>query len=157
MKSKYFFLSLILFITSFVQIKASHIRAGDIQVSKVDTGNPSSRLYRITVTLYRDVVGVSAQAGEIDFGDDSEPQIVEPISLGLTDNAQTEVLEYVVEHNFPVFSTYKISYFERNRNGGILNMSNSLEVPFYISAEVSMSPSLGLNSSDCYTLLCCLN
>ncbi len=65
----------------------------------------------------------------------------------MTDDGQTEILEYVVEHNFPVFATYRVSYFERNRNGGIANMSNSLEVPFFIESEVSLRPNLGLNST----------
>ncbi len=137
-----------LFALSFCKsAQASHIRAGDLIVERIDTGNPSSRLYRITVTLYRDVAGVAAQPGEINFGDGSDPVIVSPVSLGLTDDGQTEVLEYVVEHSFPVFTNYRVSYFERNRNGGIINMSNSLEVPFFIESQVTLSPDLGLNST----------
>jgi gliding motility-associated-like protein len=127
--------------------QASHIRAGDLVIERIDTGNPNALLYKITVNLYRDVAGVAAQPGEINFGDGTDPVTVAPEDLGLTPDGLTQKLRYVVEHSFQNNGDFKISYFERNRNGGIANISNSLEVPFYIESQIRVNPGFGLNAT----------
>ena len=40
-----------------------------------------------------------------------------------------------------------VSYFEQNRNDGILNMDNSIDTPFFIETEILIDPFFGLNNT----------
>ncbi|WP_281613596.1 gliding motility-associated C-terminal domain-containing protein [Flammeovirga sp. SubArs3] len=126
-------------------VYATHIRAGDLTMRRKPNGG--DREYIITAILYRDVTGVNAGDGLIDFGDGSDNAIVKPQSLGYTEDGETEIIQYQVEHTFPSDGNYKVSYFERNRNPGVRNMEISSETPFYIQSEFMINPALGLNSS----------
>lgn len=126
--------------------QATHIRAGELTAERISTG--SALTYRFTVMLYRDVEGVPAQPGTFEFGYESaEPVLVEPESMGFTDDGQTEILRYRIVHTFPSPGTYKVSYFEQNRNPGVRNMFASGNTAFYIESEFRISPVFGLNSS----------
>ena len=47
--------------------------------------------------------------------------------------------KYVDTHDFPGPSTYTISCEDPNRNGGILNIPNSINTPLYIFSELTMT------------------
>ena len=53
---------------------------------------------------------------------------------------------------FPSPGTYKVGYFERNRNENIANIDNSVETPFYIESIFLIDPVLGLNNSPILTV-----
>ena len=55
--------------------------------------------------------------------------------------------EYVAVHTYSGPSTYIISVEDPNRNGGILNIPNSVNVPFYIESMLVINPFVGSNSS----------
>ncbi len=50
-------------------------------------------------------------------------------------------------HTFPGASTYKITLEDPNRNYGIQNIPNSVEVPLFIETELIISPFVGPDSS----------
>ncbi|MBL7137785.1 MAG: gliding motility-associated C-terminal domain-containing protein [Bacteroidales bacterium] len=50
---------------------------------------------------------------------------------------------YVGEHTFAGPATYTISCEDPNRNGGILNIPNSINVPLFIYSELVISPFIG--------------
>jgi len=50
---------------------------------------------------------------------------------------------YLGQHTFPGPSTYTISCEDPNRNGGILNIPNSINTPLYIYSELMISPFIG--------------
>lgn len=129
--------------------QATHIRAGDLTAVRVDTGNPQVLTYRFTIVLYRDTEGVPAQDGLIDFGTGNPDNrvTVTPISLGFINGGTTEILLYETEFTFSSPGQYKVSYFEMNRNPGVLNMFDSNNTPFYIESTFLISPILGLNNS----------
>ncbi|MEH0157010.1 gliding motility-associated C-terminal domain-containing protein [Limibacter armeniacum] len=133
-----------------LNLYASHIRAGDLTIKR--SSNTSSLTYEITVILYRDVGGVPAGKGLIDFGDGTEAKQVEPISLGLTQDKMTEMLQYTTTHTFASAGSYKVSYFEMQRNSNIKNMDNSDAMSFYVESEFLINPILGLNSSPILTI-----
>ncbi|ANQ47413.1 T9SS type B sorting domain-containing protein [Flammeovirga sp. MY04] len=138
----------LVFIVGLTDALATHIRAGDLTMRRKPNGG--EREYIITVILYRDVNGVPAGEGLIDFGDGTEPIFVQANNLNpgdYTEDGETQILIYQAEHNFPSNGTYKISYFERNRNQGVRNMDISSETPFFIQSEFLINPVLGLNSS----------
>lgn len=56
--------------------------------------------------------------------------------------------KYVGTHDFPGPATYTISCEDPNRNGGIINIPNSINTPLFIYSELTISPFLGgFNSS----------
>ncbi|MBB6459372.1 T9SS type B sorting domain-containing protein [Flammeovirga kamogawensis] len=131
-------------ILSPLQSLATHIRAGDLTLRRT---NDVSLEYEATVILYRDVTGVQAGEGLVDFGDGTESVSVSPRSLGFTEDGETEIIQYTTRHTFPSSGKFKVSYFERNRNPGVRNMEISSETPFFIQSEFMINPVLGLNSS----------
>jgi len=50
---------------------------------------------------------------------------------------------YIGEHTFAGPATYTISCEDPNRNGGILNIPNSINVPLFIYSELVISPFIG--------------
>ena len=131
---------------------ATHIRGGDLVVSRVDTGDPSVLRYRIVATIYRDTDGVEPQDGLIDFGDGTTPVIVSPPdrSTWTLIAPGTQEIIYEIEHTFPSAGVYSISYFERNRNEGVRNMFASGQTPFFIISTVVINPELGLNKTPVF-------
>jgi gliding motility-associated-like protein len=51
------------------------------------------------------------------------------------------------EHTFPGQGAYTISVEDPNRNYGVLNIPNSVNVPFFIQTELVINPFLGPNNS----------
>ncbi|WP_422359830.1 T9SS type A sorting domain-containing protein [Reichenbachiella sp.] len=131
-------------------IRATHIRAGEIVVERASS---SGYTYKITVIGYSDTgSSVVFGGGEIDFGDGS--------TLILAENADEDgitIIEdevaynyYEIQHTYSTFGRYTISYSERNRNAGVLNMSNSVDTPFYVETTVLLDPFVGLNSTPIF-------
>lgn len=125
--------------------KATHNRAGEITVEFL--GGLS---VRATVTTYT-VPDSPADRPflEINWGDgniDTVPRvngggdgvIIQP---GVKKNI------YVFEHTYASSSTYTVSMEDPNRNGGIINIPNSINVPFYIETEVIIDPFAGPSST----------
>jgi len=50
---------------------------------------------------------------------------------------------YYGEHTFPGPSTYVISIEDPNRNGGILNIPNSVNIPLFVQTELVINPFMG--------------
>ncbi len=123
---------------------ATHIRAGDLSIER--TCEDASLEYLITVTLYRDTRGVEPFDGRINTGDGSNYD-VGYISRRLIGN-ETEVIIYQLFHTYRAPGNYRISFFQQNRNAGILNVAApSDSYPFYIEGEFVINPILGCNRS----------
>lgn len=131
------------------QAWATHIRAGDLTATRLQTGNPSVLTYRFRVVLYRDTEGVPPQKGTIDFGtgNPKDRVLLSPTSLGFINGGTTEVLLYQTTFTFPSAGTYKVSYLESNRNPGVVNMFDSSNTPFYIASTFRINPVFGMNNS----------
>lgn len=128
------------------RVHATHIRAGDISIQRIDTGNPNSLTYNIIVNLFRDTQGVQFQSGEVDFGDgtvvtlnDVDYELIGPVGTG------TEQYRVTLRHIYPSAGSYSISFFERNRNESVCNMFASGQTPFYIESQFLITPFLGFN------------
>ncbi|GAA4850342.1 gliding motility-associated C-terminal domain-containing protein [Algivirga pacifica] len=141
---RYFLLLLIAFSFSISTVQATHIRAGDLTIRRI---SETGLTYEVIVVLYLDVTGISAQKGFISFGYDNAEEEVDPISLGLTEDKATEVILYKTTHTFPSSGSYKVSYFEMNRNPTVTNIDTPGQNSFYIESEFLINPILGMNSS----------
>jgi len=107
-------------------IKATHIRAGEIIAERVQT--PQGLTYRFTVIGFTDNDSpiIFAQ-GTIDFGDGSETvqldELGDLITIDIGNMIDFNLVEFT--HTFPAPGLYTITYMEANRNADILNMANS--------------------------------
>ena len=55
--------------------------------------------------------------------------------------------EYIAEHTYPAIGTYTLSLEDPNRNEGVANIPNSVDVPIYIESELVINPFIGGNNS----------
>lgn len=142
---------LVLFFLGFTaQLQATHIRAGEITARRIDPQRP---IYEITVTGYADTDSpvLFGSNGILDYGDGTSEQITndgesswiprERVSEGTWKYTLTRT------HTFPGQKTYKISFRELYRNEGILNMDNSVNMPFYIETVLVIDGFLGVNNT----------
>jgi len=54
---------------------------------------------------------------------------------------------YIGTHTYPTSSTYLLSLEDPNRNWGIINIPNSVEIPLYIETQLIINPFLGSDNS----------
>ncbi|MBK8341462.1 MAG: hypothetical protein IPK99_16455 [Flavobacteriales bacterium] len=137
----------IVLVCAWVDANASHLSGGDIRYTHLG-GNT----YRIEVLLYTKSTGVDPQM-EIpialgDGGLDTLP-LVETIPLPPNDStcADQQVSLYSANHTYPGPGDYTITANVINRNGGILNVPNSLGQSICLKARLVIDPQLGPNTS----------
>lgn len=127
--------------------RATHLRAGEIIVERLSC---TSLTFRITITVYTNT-GSDIKFGDgiLDYGDKSEPHktptIDNTIRTDLGPNIGT--VSYSINHTYSGPGRYVISYLEPNRNGGILNIFNSVETRFYMETVINIDPFLGCNNT----------
>lgn len=148
----YQFLSLftLLLCVSIQSVYATHIRAGEITARRIDPQRP---IYEITVTGYADTGSpvLFGSNGILDYGDGTSEQINNEGNTGwiprtrITDG--TWRYELTRTHTFPGQKTYKISFRELYRNEGVLNMDNSVNMPFYIETVIVIDAFIGVNNT----------
>lgn len=142
---------------------ATHLRAGEITVERVDC---SGLTFRITITVYTDT-GSEVRFGEglLDFGDGSDPfalPIIENnlIATVLADGSivtvpadidnlgdQVAVASLSIEHTYSSAGRFNIGYIEPNRNEGVLNIDNSVNTTFFVETQINIDPFLGCNNT----------
>ncbi len=143
-----YFLSVVLVIVS-IKANATHLRAGDITLTRLSC---SSYQYTITLWVYTKwSTPVKFGGGTLNFGDGSAPLITNsvpnPPEIAQTDDGGVGQVRYPVNHTFPGPGVYTITYYEQNRNSGILNMDNSVETPFFIQTQIVIDPLLGCDNT----------
>src|SRR5258706_453165 len=129
---------------------ATHLRAGQITITRKSC---SSLVFIVTVTVYTNqgspIKFSNDGSGELNFGDGSPihhpPQKENSPVPGF--GSEFGTVTYSIEHPFPGPGQYTISYYEHNRNAGILNMFNSVETPFFIQTVINIDPFLGCDNS----------
>ncbi len=139
----------IVFLSASFQSLATHIRALEITARRISA---STLTFEFTITGYRDVQGVEFANGEFRFGDGSEPVTEIPwIVIGNVGN-DTEKWQFTLTHTFAGPGAYKVSYKEPFRNGGILNMSNSIGTEYFTETLILIDPLIGINSTPILTV-----
>lgn len=129
------------------QARATHLRAGEITIERV---NCSSLTFRISITVYTNTGStIKFGKGILDFGDNTAPHITPIIDNTFRPELGPNVgtVTYVTTHTYAGVGRYVISYLEQNRNAGILNMYNSVETPFYMESQIYIDPFLGCDNS----------
>ena len=117
---------------------ATHNLAGEITYRHI-----SGLTYEFTITIYADgnSPAIDRREIEINWGDNTK---LDSVNL----NNQTQIASnpfpilkrvWKATHTFPGPAfTYRISVEDPNRNANVLNMSNSINVPFTIQSELTI-------------------
>lgn len=135
---KYLILILLL-ISAYLQ--ATHNRAGEITFEHI-----SGLTYKINVVTYT-YTPSPADRPELDvnWGDGTTTTIYRFSKTNLSNDISVNL--YNGQHTFAGNGTYIISIEDPNRNGGVINIPYSINVPFYIQTELVINPFLGNNNS----------
>jgi hypothetical protein len=139
-----FFVLVIFFGALGYRSNATHLRAGEITVERV---NCNALTFKITITVFTNTKNTPVKFGGdkdlsfLYFGDgkreyvDEQPNV---IRYDLDPSGAIATASFTTFHTYSSFETYKIRYQEPNRNGGVLNMQNPLDTFFYIETIINL-------------------
>lgn len=135
-------LILILFF-SFITLNsfATHMRAGEITYIW-----KSGLTYEVTIVTYTYTLSPADRPYyDISWGDGKISTINRNEKIDLPNDVSKNI--YIGQHTYPGADTYIISLQDPNRNGGVINIPNSINTPFYIETKLVINPFLGVNNS----------
>jgi gliding motility-associated-like protein len=153
-------LFLFLALLVWVQVLATHQRAGEITYRVVP--GKGILTYEITIVTYTFASSPADRAFlELDFGDgtkDTVSRVNGPSGVNPTNGVFSTHLGEIVApnirkniytkiHTYAGQGVFKISLTDPNRNYGIVNIPNSVEVPLYIETLLTINPFIGAHSS----------
>lgn len=124
----------------------THNRAGEIIICHIGTSQ-SDLLYRVTIITH---TKTSAPADRpelvLEWGDgviDTLPRV----SITPIPGADAQRNEYVGEHRYSGPGVYTLQMDDQNRNGGVLNVPNSIGQSFCIKTQLVIGAATGNNCS----------
>jgi gliding motility-associated-like protein len=138
--SKRFFL-LLLVSFLFASVNATHNRAGEITYVQL-----SDLTYRITITTFTYTLSFADRPQlDIEWGDNSISTAQRQSILILPNFYKRNI--YVIDHTYPGPGIYKIVVQDPNRNAGVKNIPNSVNVIFSISTILTVNPAMGRDNT----------
>ncbi len=124
------------------EIYATHIRAAEIRIER-DCNSMTVRIFLkvfMNTTSQTPFGGSSLSDGHINFGDGSTLIIPEtPYTLRPDLGVNIGVAEFSTTHTYASNVVFKITYFERDRSSGILNIPNSHDVAYATSTFINLT------------------
>jgi gliding motility-associated-like protein len=124
-----------------VTLSATHMRAGEITYIQL-----SDLTYKITVTTYTYTLSpVDRKEYTIDWGDNST-SVAPRISKTVLPSYFYRNI-YEITHTYPGPGVYNIYLEDPNRNEGVENIPNSVNVVFSISTTLIVNASMGHNNT----------
>lgn len=137
-KGFFLFFSMILFV---FQANATHQRAAEITYRYI-----SGLTYEITLITYTYTPSPADRPQiEINWGDGTTSTVNRLQKIDMPDDISKNI--YVAQHTFPSASTFHISMLDPNRNAGVINIPNSVNIPMYVETELVINPFLGNDNS----------
>jgi gliding motility-associated-like protein len=135
------FLILILLSFFFIDLAATHNRAGEITYVQI-----SDLTFEITLTTFTYTLSFADRPQlDVEWGDNSKSTADRKEKIRLPNYYQKNV--YIIRHTYPGPGNYKIVVQDPNRNAGVKNIPNSVNVVFSISTILTINPALGRNST----------
>jgi gliding motility-associated-like protein len=141
--TKWFFTGILVFFLSF-SVYGTHERAGEITYRHL-----GGLTYEVTITTYTYPNPADRPELSLKWGDGNEEKVPRRTKQSLGNNIQRNT--YVAQHTFPATGTYILSMEDPNRNEGIINVPNSVNIPFYIESILIINPFLQYNNSPVLT------
>ncbi len=160
------FLLLFTLLLSAPLLRATHNIAGEITVECI-----SGLQYEVTVTTYTNALSPADRCFlDVNWGDGSQLQTIyrmnglpgscqSPATMGDTQTMNqagfpnTKVNIYKGVHNYMGPGNYTVRIIDPNRVAGILNIPNSVNVPFYLETVIVVDPIIGCNSTPYLTTI----
>ena len=120
---------------------ATHQRAGEITYEHL-----GGLTYRFTIITYTYTPSAADRPQIEVFWGDGNSSIVDRYQKINMDNDISRNI-YITEHTYPSTGTYHVTFEDPNRNNGIVNIPNSVNIPFFLETILVINPFLGSNSS----------
>jgi gliding motility-associated-like protein len=143
-------LIVILVLLGFSQASATHQRAAEITYTHVTGLTYEAKIITYTYTPS------PADRPELDifWGDGTSSTLLRTQKIALEDNITLNVYEYKPQsgaisnrHTYSSPGTYTMFMEDPNRNYGVVNIPNSVNVPMYVQTTMVINPFLGYNNS----------
>jgi gliding motility-associated-like protein len=134
-------LGVCLLLISMFTLKATHNRAGEITYRQI-----SRYEFEFTITTFTYTLSAADRdALEVQWGDNTYSVAPRIQKDTLPDYYRRNI--YKVRHTFPGPGTYDIVMQDPNRNFGVLNIPNSVNVIFSVKTTMVINPELGTNNT----------
>lgn len=131
----------ILFFLNICTVMATHNRAGEITYIQL-----SDLSYEFTITTFTYTLSLADRPElDVDWGDNSVSTAPRISKVILPNYYQRNI--YKIRHTFPGPGAYKIVVQDPNRNYGVKNIPNSVNVVFSISTLLIVNPAMGYNNT----------
>jgi len=138
---KKLFLIFLIFLLIPVKLLATHNRAGEITFRQI-----SGYTYEITITTFTYTLSAANRSQlTVEWGDNSSSVV--PLFSRIELPNYYFRNKYIATHTFPGPGIYQIMMQDPNRNYGINNIPNSVDVIFSIKTTIIISPEIGNNST----------
>ncbi|MGZ8568437.1 MAG: T9SS type B sorting domain-containing protein [Bacteroidia bacterium] len=140
--NKIFYLACLLLLLAGNRAHATHNRAGEITFTQVSTYT-----FEVTLITYTDTRSVEADRPVVTllWGDGKQNDIPRNSQTVVGPNIYKNV--YVSRHTYNGPGSYTIQFIDPNRIKDILNIYQSVSVPFYVETELIIDPQRGYNRS----------
>ncbi|MBE0676381.1 MAG: gliding motility-associated C-terminal domain-containing protein [Bacteroidales bacterium] len=120
---------------------ATHNRAGEITYKQL-----SALTYEVTITTFTYALSLADRPRlEVSWGDNTTSFVERREKISLPNFYIRNT--YVSTHTYPGPGVYRIVVQDPNRNAGIVNIPNSVNVVFSIQTLLTVNPSLGFNQT----------
>jgi len=124
-----------------LQVHATHNRAGEITLTQID-----ELTYQIKITTFTYTLSQADRPDlEVQWGDNTFSFAPRVELTKLPNFYQRNI--YITQHTFPGPGVYEIVVQDPNRNDGVKNIPNSVNVIFSIKTTILINSSLGPNST----------
>jgi gliding motility-associated-like protein len=122
-------------------LRATHNRAGEITLTRID-----ELTYEITITTFTYTLSQADRDRlEVQWGDNTFSYADRVDLVRLPHYYQRNT--YITQHTFPGPGIYEIVVQDPNRNDGVKNIPNSVNVIFSIKTTILINPDIGDNST----------
>jgi gliding motility-associated-like protein len=160
---KRLFLFVVCLVFAAPYLRATHNIAGEITMRCLG-GNS----YEVTIATYTNSLSPADRCElTVFWGDNTSsiasryngpntgicPNATDGFSLTSSGFPNTKQNLYRQTHNYPGPGTYHISIIDPNRVAGIMNIPNSVNVPFYLESTIIIDPNIGCNSTPVLTTI----
>jgi len=135
------FFALLFLALDFFVLSATHNRAGEITYVQI-----SDLTYEITITTFTYTLSLADRDNlDVDWGDNTVSTAPRIDKVTLPNYYRRNV--YKIKHTYPGPGVYRIVVQDPNRNYGVKNIPNSVNVVFSISTTLIVNPAMGRNST----------
>ena len=132
---------LIITLFSCLALSATHNRAGEITYVQL-----SDLTFEITITTFTYTLSYADRPQlDVEWGDNTKSVAARQSILYLPNYYKRNI--YKINHTYPGPGVYRIIVQDPNRNQGVLNIPNSVNVVFSISTTLIVNPAIGRNST----------